>query len=436
MIRKLTKRVRAVARNQWSGGAQTLETMQEALQGVRIVKAFTLEPTMLERFNANVANVERESNKMTRVGQRVHPLMETLGGLAITMVMVYAGYRVSQGASAGEFFSFLTAFLFAYEPAKRLARLNIDLSSALVGVRILFEIIDDDATEPNDDHKPALVATRGRVAFSNVRFAYPGGDDVLHDLTFAAEPEQVTALVGTNGAGKSTILNLIPRFYEVGGGTITVDGQDTVTVSRRSLREQIAYVSQELFLFRATIRENIAFGKPGATDDEIFAAAKAAHAHDFITSFPAGYDTQVGEHGFKLSGGQRQRISIARALMKRAPIILLDEATAALDSESEQHVQQAIAELTRGRTTIVIAHRLSTIMHADRILVIADGSVAESGEHNELLRQGGRYASFYRLQLRHQEAAAAVAATADAARTQDAVSDESALIREPEIAKS
>jgi ATP-binding cassette subfamily B protein len=217
----------------------------------------------------------------------------------------------------------------------------------------------------------------------------------------------VTALVGPSGGGKSTVLNLLLRFYDVADGTITIDGQNIANVSRRSLRGQIAYVGQTVHLFRGTVRENIRYGRLGATEAEIVAAAKAAHAHDFIMSFPAGYDTPVGEHGHQLSGGQRQRIEIARALIKNAPIILLDEATAALDSESERHVQDAIAELCKGRTTLVIAHRLATIMHSDRILVIENGAVAETGRHDELLRKGGRYASFHRLQLQEQAPAAA-----------------------------
>jgi ATP-binding cassette, subfamily B, bacterial MsbA len=407
MIRKLTRRIRAVARSQWAGGAQTMETLQETIQGMRIVKAFTLESILHERFLTNVANVEQQSNKMARVGQRVNPLMETLGGITITVVIIYAGYRVIYtGATAGGFFSFLTAFLLAYEPAKRIARFNLDLTSSLIGVRMLFDIIDAKSTEPADDDRPALTADKGRIEFSDVTFGYPGGNRVFDRLSFTAEPGKMTALVGHSGGGKSTIFNLILRLYEVDAGEITIDGQNAQIVSRRSLRRQIAYVGQDTFLFRATIRDNIAFGKPGATAQEIESAAKAAHAHDFITGFPAGYDTAVGEQGLNLSGGQRQRIAIARALIKNAPIILLDEATAALDSESEQTVQQAVAELCKGRTTIAIAHRLSTIMHADDIMVIEGGTVAESGRHDELLRRGGRYASFYHLQLRRQQPAA------------------------------
>jgi ATP-binding cassette, subfamily B, bacterial MsbA len=240
-----------------------------------------------------------------------------------------------------------------------------------------------------------------------VHFAYQAGTPVLRGMSFVAQPGKLTALVGPSGGGKSTVLDLILRFYTVNSGRILIDEQDIATVSRGSLRQQIAYVGQVVQLFRGSIRDNIALGRIGASEAEIVAAAKAAHAHDFIMSFPDKYDTEVGEHGLKLSGGERQRVAIARALIKNAPIILLDEATAALDAESERHVQEAIAELCKGRTTIVIAHRLSTIMHADRILVIEGGDVVEAGRHDELLRNGGRYALFYKLQFQQQEPRAA-----------------------------
>jgi ATP-binding cassette, subfamily B, bacterial MsbA len=411
MLRKMIKRIRGIARAQFTGGTRILETLQETLQGIRVVKAFTLEDVLRTRFDANVAAVEQEANKMARVASRTSPMMELLGALALAGAMTYGGYRVIEdAASAGALFSFITAFLLANEPAKRLARFNLDLSSNLVAVHVLFEIIDSAPTEPADDDRPQLVLDQARVEFSGVGFAYRPGDPVIRDLSFVAAPRQVTALVGQSGGGKSTILNLIPRFYEIASGVIAIDGQDVAKVSRRSLRSQIGYVGQDVFLFQGTVRDNIAFGRPGASEAEIVAAATAAHAHDFIMAFPGGYDTPVGERGLQLSGGERQRIAIARALVKDAPIILLDEATAALDSESERYVQDAIAKLCQGRTTIVIAHRLATVMHADRILVIEAGQIVETGRHDELLRKGGRYASFCRLQLEHQGTGAAAVA--------------------------
>jgi ATP-binding cassette subfamily B protein len=376
------------------------------------VKAFTLEDIMRERFDRNVAAVEYEANKMARVSNRAGPLMETLGGCAIAMAITYGGYRVIEtGATPGQFFSFIAAFLLAYEPAKRLARLNIELNSALVGVRILFEVVDSPPSEPIDSN-PDLQIRTARLAFDDVHFAYRGDEPVLRGMSFVAEPSKLTALVGPSGGGKSTVFNLILRFYDAKKGRVIIDEQDITQVSRRSLRRHIAYVGQEVFLFRGTIRENIEFGKPGASEDEIVAAARAAYAHDFIMSFPRGYETPVGEHGLQLSGGQRQRVAIARALIKNAPIILLDEATAALDSESELQVREAMEHLCQGRTTLAIAHRLHTVSHADCIYVVEDGRAVESGRHDDLLRAGGRYASFYRLQLKEQETRSPVVAVA------------------------
>ena len=404
ILRKLIKRIKTIAHHQFTGGARILETMQETLQGIRIVKAFTLEDSMRERFDAHVSELEKESNKWARVAYRSSPLMEALGGFAIAGALIYGGYRVIEtGATPGQFFSFLAAFMLAYEPAKRLARLNIDLNTGLVGVRILFDVIDHPPTEQPDDDKPPLKLSTAHVEFAGVQFGYRPGERVIKNLSFVAEPGKVTALVGPSGGGKSTILNLILRFYEVDGGDVVIDGQNIAGVSRRSLRSQVAYVGQDVFLFRGSVRENIAVGRPGATEAEIVAAAKAAYAHDFIMGFPRGYDTQVGEHGAQVAGGERQRIAVARALLKDAAVILLDEATASLDSESERQVQGAIEHLCQGRTTIVIAHRLHTVVDAHRIFVIEDGAVTESGRHDELLRKGGRYASFYRLQLRDQE---------------------------------
>ena len=413
ILRKMIRRIYAIARTQFQGGTQIIETLQEALQGIRIVKAFTLEDIMRDRFDRNVAAVEHEANKMARVSNRASPLMESLGGCAIALALIYAGYRVIEtGATAGQFFSFIAAFLLAYEPAKRLARLNIELNSGLVGVRILFEVIDSPPSEPADNDKPSLQIETPRLEFDDVQFAYRSDEAVLQGMSFVAEPGKLTALVGPSGGGKSTVFNLILRFYETEQGKIIIDKQNIAQVSRRSLRQHIAYVGQDTFLFRGTIRENIEFGRPGASEDEIVAAAKGAYAHDFIMTFPRGYDTPVGEHGLQLSGGQRQRVAIARALIKNAPIILLDEATAALDSESELQVREAMEHLCQGRTTLAIAHRLHTVSHADRIYVVENGRALESGRHDELLRKSGRYAAFYRLQLKEQEAHEPVAAVA------------------------
>ena len=401
VLRKLVKRIKGLAHTQFTGTADIMETMQESLQGIRTVKAFTLEETMRMRIDASISAVELNANKMARVSNRSSPLMETLGGLAVAGGLMYGGYSVvALGATPGQFFSFLTAFLLAYEPAKRLARLNIELNSSLIGARKLLEIVDSPASEPDENNKPALKLTDARVELRDVSFAYRPNEPVISRMSFVAEPGKVTALVGPSGGGKSTVLALLLRFYEADSGDILIDGQSIAAVSRQSLRRQTAYVGQDVYLFRDTIGANIAFGKQGASEAEIVAAAKAACAHEFIMGFPLGYDTPVGEHGTQLSGGQRQRVAVARALLKNAPIILLDEATAALDSESEKQVQEAIEHLCQNRTTIVIAHRLHTIMHADAILVVEGGEIVERGRHDDLLRRGGRYASFFRLQHR------------------------------------
>src|SRR3984893_2965506 len=302
VLRKLVKRIKGLAHNQFTGTADILETMQESLQGIRTVKAFTLEQAMRERIEASITAVERNANKMARVSNRSSPLMETLGGLAVAGGLMYGGYSVvAMGATPGQFFSFLTAFLLAYEPAKRLARLNLELNSNLVGARMLLEIVDSPASELADDDKPSLRLRGARVELRDVSFAYRANEPVLNRMSFVAEPGKVTALVGPSGGGKSTVLALLLRFYEVKAGEILIDGQSISAVSRRSLRQPPAHVGQDVYLFRDSIRANIAFGKVGATEAEIVEAAKAACAHEFIMSFPLGYDTPVGEHGTQLS---------------------------------------------------------------------------------------------------------------------------------------
>jgi ATP-binding cassette subfamily B protein len=413
IVRHLIKRVRSIALTQFSGGAAFLESLQESLQGMRVVKTLGLENDMRHRAHEAISSVAQASNKLARVVNRSTPLMESLAGIAVALVLLYGGYRILVvDVPPGEFISFIAAFLLAYEPAKRIARVNVELSSALVGVKMLFELLDL-PDKAQDVGKPALIVNRGRIAFDDVGFEYRPGQPVLQDMSFAAEPGQMTALVGPSGGGKSTIFNLLLQLYEAKSGTITIDGQNIAQVTKSSLREQIAYVGQDVFLFRGSVRQNIAYGRLDATEDDIIAAARAAYAHDFISRFPLGYDTPVGEHGLQLSGGQRQRISVARALIRNAPIILLDEPTASLDGESERHVQEAVRKLSQGRTTLVIAHRLYTITHADMIYVIENGTVAESGQHETLLRRGDRYAAFFNLQFRGKADAKPVATAAE-----------------------
>jgi ATP-binding cassette subfamily B protein len=399
-VRELIKRVKSIAMTQFVKGANILQVMQDTVQGFRVVKAFNLEDAMRRRITEDIDSVERAANKLARVSNRSSPLMETLGGCAVALVLLYGGYQALEaGAAPGQFVSFIGAFLLAYEPAKRIARLNIELSSGLVGVRILFDLLDSPPAEGDDGGKPDLKVAEGLIEFADVSFSYRSGEPILRGMCFVAEPRRVTALVGPSGGGKSTVLNLLLGFYGADDGIIAIDGRNIVDVSRRSLRANIAYVGQEPFLFRGSIRDNIMCGMPGAGEAQIVAAAKAAFAHDFIMSFPLGYDTQVGEFGSQLSLGQRQRVAVARALIKNAPIVLLDEPTASLDSESEQKVQEALRYLCAGKTTLVIAHRLTTITHADCIHVIENGMIVESGRHDVLLRKGGRYTTFFHLQF-------------------------------------
>jgi subfamily B ATP-binding cassette protein MsbA len=304
----------------------------------------------------------------------------------------------------GTFFSFITALLLAYQPVKALAGLNANLQEGLAAAQRIFTVLDVEPEIREAPNARPLALRGGEIRFRDVRFAYANGAVALDDVTLAVPPGKTVALVGASGSGKSTILNLIPRFYDVAAGAVAIDGMDVRDATLASLRSAIALVSQEVSLFDDTVRANIAYGRFGASEAEIVAAAKAAAADDFIRALPEGYDTPVGEHGVKLSGGQRQRLSIARAMLKNAPILLLDEATSALDSHTERDIQDELDRVARGRTTLVIAHRLSTIVGADMILVLDDGVIVERGTHQELLAHGGLYASMWN---RQREAAKA-----------------------------
>ncbi|MBS9476138.1 ABC transporter ATP-binding protein [Ancylobacter radicis] len=403
-VRGLIRKVQKIFSREFHAASQIMTESIEAFQGIRTVKSFTMEDDLRTKIYDRVDRMEKASNRMIRAQSQSGPLMEALGGVAIGLVVMYAGWGVLHaGRTPGEFFSVITALLLSYEPAKRLARLNIDLTTHLIGARMLFDILDRPAVETDQPGTPALNIEKGEIAFDDVHFGYREDEPVLRGLSFIAEAGKTTALVGPSGGGKSTIMSLIERFYEVDSGTIQIDGQDIRGVTYRSLREAVGFVSQDVFLFSGTIRENIATGRPGASDEDIMEAARAANAHNFIMGFNDGYDSRVGEHGAQLSGGQRQRIAIARAFLKNAPILLLDEATAALDSESEAEVQKALRLLEQNRTTIVIAHRLQTVVNADRICVIDSGRVVESGRHEELVAKRGRYFNFHQLQFSGQE---------------------------------
>ncbi len=404
-VRKIGIRVRRIMASEFQGAMQMMESLQETAQGIRIVKAFTLESFMRDRQASAIEGFERAANKLARVSSRTSPIMESLGGFAIAVVVLYSGYTVIiRGNSPGSLFSFITSVIMLYEPLKRVARLHVDLSSSLFGVGMLYDFLDAGDLEEDPLNASDLEVTAGRIEFRDVVFGYRPQERVLHSISFAAEAGTTMALVGRSGGGKSTVMNLILRLYEVESGQILCDGVDIATVTLKSLRRQIAYVSQENFLFKGSVRDNIALGRPGASDEEIVAAAKAAYADDFIVGFERGYDTPCGEHGMQLSGGQRQRIAIARAFLKDAPIILLDEATSALDSESEQAIQKALHTLCEGRTTIVIAHRLSTVAQADEICVIDRGRIVERGRHGELLAQGQTYSHIAQTQFPHDPA--------------------------------
>ena len=418
-IARLGKRMRKVTVNTQEEMGQFTTLLEQTFQGVRVVKSYGMEEYEKSRVRAIAERVFSLVFKAARVRSLASPIMESLGGVAITLVIAYGGFRVIHDSmDPGSFFSFITALLLAYEPMKRLANLNATLQEGLAGAQRLFQLLDREPTIQEKPNAKALAITGGGIKLKDVHFSYVTGQAALADMSFDVPAGKTVALVGPSGAGKSTILNLIPRFYDVDSGRITINGTDVQDVTFESLRGAMALVSQEITLFDDTIRANIAYGRPDASEDEIIEAAKNAAAHDFIMEMPVGYDTYVGERGTKVSGGQRQRLAIARAMLKNAPILLLDEATSALDTESERHVQSALIKLMQGRTTLVIAHRLSTVMDADLIHVIDQGKLVESGSHTELIAQDGIYARLYQLQFRdevQQQAANNVQATAGGA---------------------
>jgi subfamily B ATP-binding cassette protein MsbA len=399
--RKLGRRMRKASTGSQERTGELAMLLDETFQGARHVKAYGMEKVETDRARDAIERLYALAVKIGLTRAASHPIMEALASFAIAAVILYGGHRVIAGETTpGAFFSFVTALLLAYQPVRSLANLHVVVNEGIAAAARVFALLD---LEPAIQDRPdarAMPRARGAVRFENVRFAYPGSIDVLADFDLDVAPGTSVALVGASGAGKSTVLNLIPRFYDVAQGRVTIDGVDVRDATLVSLRASIAIVSQETSLFHDTIRANIAYGKPDATSEEIARAAELAGAASFIAELQQGYDTIVGERGAKLSGGQRQRIAIARAILKDAPILLLDEATSALDNESERQVQSALAMLARNRTTFVVAHRLSTIAEADLICVIEAGRIVERGRHDELLARGGAYARLHAAQAR------------------------------------
>ncbi|WP_313197462.1 ABC transporter ATP-binding protein [Rhizobium sp.] len=399
-LRYVSRRLRLATRESVEINSRVLGATQETIQGIAVVKAFTMEQELEKKVNKIIQTAEARSNRIARLSERTSPLTETFAGFAISSVLAYAAFRsIYNNVPPGAFFAFVTALLMAYDPARRLAKLQVQMDRAVVNAQMIYALLDLQPAQREKPSAPDLAVSEASVELKDVVFSYTDGAPILRGVSLVAEGGKTTALVGPSGAGKSTIINLIPRFYDPAEGEILIDGQNIADVTKSSLRHQLAYVSQQPYMFEGSIRDNIRYGRPDATDEEVEEAAKLAHAHEFIIAQSEGYDTSVGENGVTLSGGQRQRLSIARALVRNAPILLLDEATSALDNESEAAVQKALDTAMRGRTVIVIAHRLSTVVNADKIVVMQEGRVVEEGTHEDLAqRKNGLYARLNNLQ--------------------------------------
>ena len=398
-VSKMLKKVRKLFTREVDTVSRLVAIMQESVQGIRIVKAFRLEDHLRLSMQTAIADMEDLANRMVRSQAGANPLIDTLGGIAVALVVAYGGWSVIyNGATPGEFFAFITALLMLTDPARRLARLHLSLAGAAIGVRMLYDLIDRVPAQKDQADAVPLVLSGGNLLLDHVSFGYQSDKMVLNDVSLQAKAGQMTALVGVSGSGKSSVLNLLLRFWSPQQGRVLIDGQDIEHVTSDSLYNSISLVSQDVFLFEGSIADNIRRGKPEATQSEIENAARSAHAHDFIMLMPQGYDTQVGELGGRLSGGQRQRLSIARAFLKNAPILLLDEPTSALDAETDAAIGEALAELSKGRTTLLVAHRFSTIMQADHIYVLEAGRIVEHGSHAALMQQKQVYERLFSLQ--------------------------------------
>ena len=397
---RLGKRMKKAATGMQAETGTLATLLSENLDGTRIVKAYQQEEVEIKKVSESIYRRMRLLVKAAKTKAAAAPFSEFLAGFGIAGAMYYAGIRGLQGElPLNEFISFLGAMMLAFQPLRSLSQINTIMQEGFSAATRVFELLDSPTNITEKEGSNKLIVNEGKVKFNEVSLSYKGSNEILKKITLSLPSNSITALVGPSGSGKTSILNLIPRFFDPQSGEVSIDDQDIKKVSLSSLRSCIALVSQEPILFDLSIKENIAFGRQNANYEEIISAAKSASAHDFIIKLPQGYDTMVGEKGFSLSGGQKQRISIARAFLKDAPILLLDEATSSLDSESEFAVQKAINTLMKDRTTLVIAHRLSTIENADKIIVLSDGNIEETGTHFDLIENAGLYKKLYERQF-------------------------------------